>query len=101
MKVPKTFFYKTRPFREKIGKKKVFKKIVFLVPYVGRKTAASGPSGEWTSSDDTRVDGHKRMLIEKNGVNPSTIVSTGWIFSFNLGISSVVLLIFHVAVYSA
>ena len=52
MKVPKTDFYKTRPFREKIGKKFFFKKIVFLVPYVGRKTAASGPSGEWTSSDD-------------------------------------------------
>ena len=53
MKVPKTDFYKTRPFREKIGKKKKFKKIVFLVPYVGRKTAASGPSGEWTSIDDS------------------------------------------------
>ena len=53
MKVPKTFFYKTRPFREKIGKKFFFKKIVFLVPYVGRKTAASGPSGEWTSIDDS------------------------------------------------
>ena len=55
MKVPKTYFYKTRPFREKIGKKILFKKIVFLVPYVGRKTAASGPSGEWTSSDDTHT----------------------------------------------
>ena len=53
MKVPKTNFYKTRPFREKIGTTLFFKKIVFLVPYVGRKTAASGPSGEWTSIDDT------------------------------------------------
>lgn len=56
MKVPKTFFYKTRPFREKIGKKFFFKKIVFLVPYVGRKTAASGPSGEWTSIDDIKAN---------------------------------------------
>ena len=63
MKVPKTFFYKTRPLREKNGKKKIFKKIVFLVPYVGRKTAASGPSGEWTSSDDMYIQKYIHKII--------------------------------------
>ena len=49
----KPFFIKLDPLEKKLERNFFLKKIVFLVPYVGRKTAASGPSGEWTSSDDS------------------------------------------------